>query len=255
MFALLCFLPAAAMAQVDVNTGALDHLSPTPTTPAPAPPPASPAPDAKPAAPAKRPPRHPAPAHRPAAKPAKPAEPETTAPAASQPQKPASGSKPPKFSQPNAPVILAPAAPPPVVLPPLLPPLPARPLPAPTIPQAPDAGGEATKIPGGVRITFGPGKADLNPATEAALRELGRALAADPNAAVNVFAYAAGTADDPSTPRRISLSRALAARAVLMSEGIASTRIYPRALGNTPSDGPPDRVDVQQPGAPPAPAP
>jgi outer membrane protein OmpA-like peptidoglycan-associated protein len=250
MLALLCFLPAAAMAQVNVDTGALDHLSPTPSTPA------TPAPDAKPAAPPKRPARH-APTHRAPARAAKPkpAAPETTTPAAPQPQQPASGSKPPRFSQPNAPVILAPAAPPAAVLPPLEPSPPARSLPAPTIPLVPDAVGEATKIPGGVRVTFAPGKADLNPATEAALRELGRTLAADPNTAVNVFAYAAGTADDPSTPRRLSLSRALAARAVLMSEGIASTRIYPRALGNTAPDGPPDRVDVQQPGAPPPPAP
>jgi outer membrane protein OmpA-like peptidoglycan-associated protein len=250
MLALLCFLPAAAMAQVDVNAGALDHLSPTPAAPA------SPAPNAaKPATPAKRPARHPTPAHHPAPKPAKPAAPETTAPPATPPQNPASGSKPPKFSRPDAPVILAPGSPPAAVLPPLEAPPPARPVPAPSIPLVPDAVGEASKIPGGVRITFGPGKADLNPATEAAIRALGRSIAADPNAAVNVFAYAAGTADDPSTPRRVSLSRALAARAVLMSEGIVSTRIYPRALGNTPSDGPPDRVDVQQPGAPPAPPP
>jgi outer membrane protein OmpA-like peptidoglycan-associated protein len=243
--ALLCFLPAAAMAQVNVNPGALDHLSAAP---------ASPTPDAaKPATtPAKRTTRHHAPAHRPAAK---PAEPEKTAPAAAPPQTPEPGHKPPKYSQPNAPVILAPTAPPPAVLPPTAPPLPGRPLPAPTIPSAQDATGEASKIPGGVRVTFGPGKADLNPATEAAIRELGRTIAADPNAAVNVFAYAAGTSDDPSTPRRLSLSRALAARAVLMSEGVASTRIYPRALGNTPSDGPPDRVDVQQPGPPAAPPP
>ena len=69
-----------------------------------------------------------------------------------------------------------------------------------------------------------------------------------------MVATAAGSADDPSTPRRLSLSRALAARAVLITEGIASTRIYVRALGASgPPDGPPDRVDVSAglPGAPP----
>jgi len=57
------------------------------------------------------------------------------------------------------------------------------------------------------------------------------------------------------TPRRLSLTRALAARAVLMSDNIVSTRIYVHALGATPSVGPPDRVDVQLAGTPPAQAP
>ena len=42
----------------------------------------------------------------------------------------------------------------------------------------------------------------------------------------NVMAYAAGTPEDPSTPRRLSLSRALAVRRVLMADGVASARIY-----------------------------
>lgn len=125
-------------------------------------------------------------------------------------------------------------------------------MPAPTIPVSADAAGEATPIPGGVRVTFGPGKADLNPATADALRGLGHTLAATANGSIKVQAYATGTPDDPSTPRRVSLSRALAARAVLMSEGLPSVRIYVYALG-APAGGPTDRVDVQQVGAPPAP--
>jgi hypothetical protein len=62
---------------------------------------------------------------------------------------------------------------------------------------------------------------------------------------VTVQAYAQGTKEDPSTPRRLSLSRGLAARAVLLNDGIASTRIYLRALGASDAgDGPPNRVDV-----------
>ena len=63
------------------------------------------------------------------------------------------------------------------------------------------------------------------------------------------MAYAAGSAEDPSTPRRLSLARALAARAVLLHEGVASTRIYVRALGASGSGAaglPPDRVEVMQ---------
>jgi outer membrane protein OmpA-like peptidoglycan-associated protein len=112
------------------------------------------------------------------------------------------------------------------------------------------AAGDVSSIEGGLRVTFGAGKADMSPATVAALHSLAQALAPNPLADVNIYAYAAGAPDDPSTPRRLSLSRALAARAVLMSDGIASTRIYVHALGSTASPGPPDRVDVQLAGSP-----
>ncbi len=154
---------------------------------------------------------------------------------------------------------LAPAPPPAVALAPLVE-APPHPLPPPPVPIVADAAGDATKIMGGIRITFGAGKADLNPTTAAAVSAVAQVVKADPNIDLNVYAYAAGPPDDPSTPRRLSLSRALAARAVLISEGIASTRIYVRALGATASDGPPDRVDVTQAGiaaaptAPPPPA-
>ena len=73
-------------------------------------------------------------------------------------------------------------------------------------------------------------------------------------------ATAAGAAEDPSTPRRLSLSRALAARGVLIAEGIASPRIYVKSLGASAAaigDAPPDRVDlvVAAPPPPPTPAP
>ena len=122
----------------------------------------------------------------------------------------------------------------------------------------PNAAGDVSSIAGGLRVTFGVGKTDLNPTTVAALHDFGKAVAPNPTADVNIYAYAAGAPDDPSTPRRLSLSRALAARAVLLSDQIPSTRIYVHALGATPSSGPPDRVDVQLAGtapSPPAPPP
>lgn len=130
--------------------------------------------------------------------------------------------------------------PPPAPAPP-----PPRPVPPPPVPVVQGAPGEATRVgEGGIRVTFGPGSSDLNPGTEAALRDAARAARANEQVSLYVNAYAAGQPDDPSTPRRLSLARALAARAVLISEGIASTRIYVKALGPSTPDGPPDRVDV-----------
>ena len=139
-----------------------------------------------------------------------------------------------------------PPAPPPVVtLPPLQPPPPAHPAPPrQPVPVVAGAPGEALPIPDGVRVTFGTDSADLNPQTDAALQALAQRAAGSPGATVTVMAYAAGPADDPSTPRRLSLSRALAAREVLLDQGVGSTHIYLRALGAAAGDGPPDRVDV-----------
>ena len=119
----------------------------------------------------------------------------------------------------------------------------AQPIAPPPVPVAADAPGAVSAVAGGRRVTFGADRTDLNPATESALREFARSVK-EGEAAVNVNAFAAGGPEDPSTPRRLSLARALAARAVLISEGIPSARIYVRALGAAGGDGPADRVDV-----------
>ncbi len=211
--------PLGAWAQVKVDPGALDQLAPPPA--------------AKPAAKPVKPPTKPATTKKPPAKP-----PTKSAPP-----------PPPKSVVPPAPPAV-PALPPPIVVP-------ARPVPPPPpVPVKPDAKGEVSSLPAnGLRVTFGADSADLNPATDQALRAV--AHAAPATATLTVTAYAGGTADDPSTPRRLSLSRALAARAVLISEGVASIRIFVRALGAgapAQADGPPDRVDVTLAAAP-APAP
>ncbi len=201
-----------AGAQVSVDQGALDSLG----TPAPT---ARPAPVARPSASARHPAAHPSPRHDSAHAPAKPNAP---------PARP--------------PVI--PAAPPPrAVLPPVEPTVPTRPAPAPPVPVVADAPDTVSSLPGGLRVAFGAGRSDLNPAAVTALRELAATLKAEPAATLDVNAWSAGTADDPSTPRRLSLARALAVRAVLISEGVASPRIYVRALGSDNGD-PPDRAEV-----------
>jgi hypothetical protein len=104
-----------------------------------------------------------------------------------------------------------------------------------------------------MRVTFGADSSDLNPATDAALRDLAAKLKPQDTTTITINAYAAGSPDDASIARRLSLARALAARAVLINAGIPSTRIYPRALGSAGGDDAKDRVDVMAgPPGPPA---
>ncbi len=221
----------AAHAQVTVNPGALELL---------------PAPKAAPARPAPRP----------APRPAAPARPNGPTPHATPTPAPTEN------TQANAPANAAPAARPPAppeppvkpalptvppavaALPPPAPVPPPRPQPPPVVPMADDAPGAVAILPGGVRVTFGADRQDLNPTTEAAIKTVAKTLRENDQATVNIYAYAAGTPDDISTSRRLSLARALAARAVLVNEGIASTRIYPRSLGAAGGDMGADRVDV-----------
>ena len=217
---LLTVSPAAA--QVTVNPGALDLLPSQSGRPAPAARPTSP--------------RSPAPAPASAARPAPHTPPAPAAPpSGSQPpaQTPAAGARP-----------VIPTVPPAIAALPPPPPIPAPRIPVVVVPAiGADAPGTVAQQPNGLRITFGPDRQDLNAGTDAALRALARSVRAG-MASVTVLAYAAGTPDDPSAARRLSLGRALTARAVLINEGVASSRIYPRALGATGGDTDPDRVDV-----------
>ena len=146
----------------------------------------------------------------------------------------------------NAPLPAIPAGPPPppVIAAPVVN-VPLHPLPPPPpVPIVAKATGAASPLARGARITFGPDSADLNPATMQALQDFAATMKSDPAARAQVDAYCNGTPDDPSTPRRISLERGLAARAVLIHAGIPSTRIYVRAIGQPEDGGPPDRVDL-----------
>ncbi len=209
--------PAAA--QVTVNPGALDLL---PQRPAPRPRAAP----SRPAAP-------------PAKEAARPAAPDKPAPPAAPSAQGTPASPPAAVAKPTLPTV-APAV---AALPPPSPVPPPRTQAAPAVPVAADAPGTASPFGDGLRVTFGPDRQELNPGTEEALQALARRLLATPQP-ITINAYAAGTAEDPSTARRLSLARALAARAVLINEGVSSTRIYPRALGAAGGDAGRDRVDV-----------
>jgi outer membrane protein OmpA-like peptidoglycan-associated protein len=207
---LLC-AGATGRAQVSTDDHALDQLQATPASPTPA-----------------------APVQ------ARPHARRTTRTDIHKPAAPAPPVKKPPPPLPAGPPLHPVIAPPPIVMPAHAPP------PPPPVPVKPDAPGVAISLPGHIeRITFGPGSSDLNPATVNAIRGIAAAAIADPALLVTITAWAAGNNDDPSTPRRMSLDRALAARAVLINAGVISERIHAVAKGFAdPGPGPIDRVDI-----------
>lgn len=135
-------------------------------------------------------------------------------------------------------------APPTVTLPPVTLPTEA-PAPPPPPPVSASAGTNASTVRNGLRLTFKTGETELNPASIAAIDGIAQGVQSHSDSSVNVVAYAAPTPDDPSTARRLSLSRALAVRSALIADGVNSSRIYVRALGGSEAGGgPDDRVDV-----------
>jgi outer membrane protein OmpA-like peptidoglycan-associated protein len=166
------------------------------------------------------------------------ATPAAAPPATTVPNTAAPTPAPPAATLPTAPpatVALAPIVPPPE---------PAQAAPAPAPPISDSATSAATATGHGLRVTFGTDEADLSPASASAIHDFVQSAPSGDSASYNVVAYAAGTPEDPSTARRLSLSRALAVRSALMADGISSTHIYVRALGATAGDATPDRVDV-----------
>lgn len=132
---------------------------------------------------------------------------------------------------------------------PIAPPPPAVGSPPPAPPVSEKATTTAAPTSTGLRLTFAPGQSDLSPESAASIKQLAAATTQGDATTFNVSAYAPGKPDDPSTARRMSLSRAMAVRSALVADGVASARIFVRALGEQHGEGPPDRVDVNVMGA------
>ena len=79
---------------------------------------------------------------------------------------------------------------------------------------------------------------------ESALIDLAGRMNRDESLGLQLIAYAQGDSASTNKARRISLSRALEIRRVLMDQGVRSTRIEVRALGNKIEGDPANRVDA-----------
>lgn len=93
-------------------------------------------------------------------------------------------------------------------------------------------------------IGFAVGAADLPGDGKSVLDQAVAQLKKDDSARLQIVAYASGGDDSGSQARRLSLSRALAVRSYLIDQGVRSTRMDVRALGNRSAGGSPDRVDI-----------
>lgn len=94
-------------------------------------------------------------------------------------------------------------------------------------------------------MAFGAGEANLSTAGKKQLDDLAARLEKQASIRMQLLAYASGENLSASKARRLSLSRALAIRSYLISQGVRSTRIDVRALGNKVPVGRPDRVDLK----------
>ncbi len=119
----------------------------------------------------------------------------------------------------------------------------AKPKPAKQTASLPPAGDQI--LPGNsIRLIFPAGSVKLSANARRRLDSVAQALAKNSNYRLQLLAYASGPSKTASRARRMSLSRALAARLHLIDRGVSSTRIDVRALGNKSEEGPPDRIDL-----------
>jgi outer membrane protein OmpA-like peptidoglycan-associated protein len=92
-------------------------------------------------------------------------------------------------------------------------------------------------------VSFGRDKSDLTDDAKSDLVDVAEKIKQS-QGSVRIVAYAAGTAEQASVAKRISLSRALAVRAFLISKGVNQLSINVQALGNQVPSGDADRADL-----------
>ena len=102
----------------------------------------------------------------------------------------------------------------------------------------------ANLVPPAFSISFKPTETTVPLTVKPKLDDLAAKLKKDESLRATLIAYAAGSGDQASTARRVSLSRALSVRAYLIDQGVGNLRINVQAEGSKNPGGEADRVDV-----------
>ena len=102
----------------------------------------------------------------------------------------------------------------------------------------------STKVETINSIEFNAGSFDINSEASTALKNLSKTLERNSALRLQLHAYAGLNEGSTIRARRLSLSRALAARAYLIGRGVDITRIDVRALGDQTTIGSADRIDL-----------
>lgn len=96
-----------------------------------------------------------------------------------------------------------------------------------------------------LQILFDAGADTMTEADQALLDQLAGRLSDNPDQRIQLRAYASSDDGTASAARRLALARALQVRAYLIENGVRSTRIDVRALGDKiEGGGPLDRIDI-----------
>lgn len=95
-----------------------------------------------------------------------------------------------------------------------------------------------------MRLVFEQDSSKLSSDIREALKTLSDRLGQQESLRLQLLAYAGDTNTSASAARRLSLSRALAVRSYLIENGVRSTRIDVRALGNKSTEAVTERVDI-----------
>ena len=103
---------------------------------------------------------------------------------------------------------------------------------------------DAQSESGSLRLAFPADQTKLPAAAKDRLMALAEKMKGQDNMRLQLMAYAGGSSLSSSLARRMSLSRALSVRSFLIENGVRSTRIDVRALGNKTTEEPVNRVDL-----------
>lgn len=116
-----------------------------------------------------------------------------------------------------------------------------------TSPSAAVAPGADTPPPKPVRILYAAEATELPATARLALDKIAAWLRDNPDVRIELLGYASESSKTGSQARRRALLRVLAVRNYLVGQGVLSTRMNVRALGDQAADEPRDRVEVKLP--------